>query len=282
MAFATEVENQLNSPKEIASQKENHFFSDEEVALVRGEAIPRHVAIIMDGNRRWARKKIEQDNPASKGQSIVIKKEITVGHYSGAANVLDIVRASQELGIEILTLFAFSTENWKRSSFEVDSLLKIFESFLRDNQKKMVDEGVRFHAIGELGPFPLSLKNRIEEVEERTMQGKSIDLVVAFNYGGRDELCRAFKKMYCDVSFGFLDPDIISPETIGSYLDTAPWRDPDLLIRTSGEMRISNFLLWQLAYSEIYVTNVLWPDFTANDLFKAVREFQLRERRVGI
>ena len=176
---------------------------------------------------------------------------------------------------------AFSTENWKRSSFEVDALLKIFEFFLRDNQKRMIDEEVRFHAIGDLAPFSDSLKKQIRDVENATKEGKAIDLVVAFNYGGRDELCRAFKKMHRDATLGFLDPEEITPEKVSSYLDTAPWKDPDLLIRTSGEMRVSNFLLWQLAYSEIYVTDVFWPDFTPQELYRAVRAFQLRERRIG-
>lgn len=281
MAWVTDIAKKVEHEKEALFQGEKKFFSPEEIASVKQQAIPRHVAIIMDGNRRWARKKIEQKK-YSLGIPIIRQKDIASGHYSGAANVLDIVRASCELGIEVVTLFAFSTENWKRTSFEVQALLKIFELTLKENQKNMVEEGIRFHAIGDLAPFPASLKANIKEIEIATKNGNSIDLVVAFNYGGRDELCRAFKKMCQDVSFGLLDFEDISVEKIGLYLDTAPWKDPDLIIRTSGEMRVSNFLLWQIAYAEIYVTKVLWPDFAPQDLLKAVRAFQMRERRVGI
>lgn len=276
--WVAELDDSLTS----SPPKKKRFFSEEEISLLRQDPIPHHVAIIMDGNRRWSQKKIKQQSLAFlKGLPLIPKKELNHGHYAGATNVLDVVRSANELGIKVMTLYAFSTENWKRSSYEIETLLGIFEQFLINNQSTMQQEGVRFRAIGDLLPFPTHLQKQIEITEKATENGEAIDLVVAFNYGGRDEICRAFKKMSIDMNLGFLQPEEITPEKVSCYLDTAHWKDPDLLIRTSGEMRLSNFLLWQLAYTEIYVTPVLWPDFTPRELAHAVRDYQLRERRGG-
>ena len=228
------------------------------------ETIPHHVAIIMDGNRRWAKKK----NPLQ-------------GHWAGAEIVLDIVRAASDLGIKVLTLYGFSTENWSRSAVEVAALEEIIEVFLRDKREQMIEQGVRLHIIGDLMPFPESLKKEVARSLDATKESKTIDLVVGLNYGGRDDIRRAFDKMVDAIGEGTLDKNKITESTIASFLDTAPFGDPDLLIRTSGEMRVSNFLLWQLAYTEIYVTQLLWPDFTPQELTQAVLSYQQRRRRIG-
>jgi undecaprenyl diphosphate synthase len=246
-------------------------FSDEQLNLASGQPIPRHVAIIMDGNRRWARR----------GQDECKNISVLNGHWVGANVLTQVVEAAADIGIKILTVYGFSTENWGRSSEEVDSLLQILCCYLENNRQKMVTQGVRFHPIGDLTPFSESLKQTIESTVKATARGKKVDLVIALNYGGRDELCRAFLKMVEDLSQGKLRKDQITEDRVSYYLDTAPFGDPDLLIRTSGEKRLSNFLLWQLAYTEVYMTEVLWPDFTPRDLLNAVIDFQKRQRRIG-
>ncbi|MFZ0564658.1 MAG: polyprenyl diphosphate synthase [Chlamydiales bacterium] len=246
------------------------FFSEEDLALVQENRVPRHVALIMDGNRRWARKRIRSKitNPLN-------------GHWVGAQALSSVLEASSYLGIKILTVYAFSTENWSRSPREINTLFRIFEAFLKENRQKMVDEGVHFEIIGDLGPIPNWLKEEIFLSMEATAKGTNIRFVVAMNYGARDEMRRAITAMVEEAEAGKLRKEEISEELIGSYLDTASFEDPDLLIRTGGAMRISNFLLWQLAYTEVYVTEVLWPDFTPHDLITAIVDFQKRERRRG-
>lgn len=231
--------------------------------------LPRHIAIIMDGNRRWAKRHfLKNRNPLG-------------GHWVGADVLTTLVEAASDLGIKILTVYAFSTENWERSTLEVNTLLEILENSLNKQRPKMIQQGVRFHVIGDITPFPLSLKKSIQMSLCETEKGNQIDFVVALNYGGRDEIRRGIQKMIQEVVEGKLSKESITEETISHYLDTAPFGDPDLLIRTSGEERISNFLLWQLAYTELYVTETLWPDFTPRDLLKAVLDFQKRQRRRG-
>ncbi|NGX53763.1 MAG: Ditrans,polycis-undecaprenyl-diphosphate synthase ((2E,6E)-farnesyl-diphosphate specific) [Chlamydiae bacterium] len=239
-------------------------YTEAELAPIQQNTVPHHVAIIMDGNRRWATKK----NPLQ-------------GHWAGAAIVLDIDRAASNLGIKILTLYGFSTENWSRSEIEVAALEEIIEVFLRENRERMIEEGVRLHIIGDLTPFPESLKKEVARSLDATKECTIIELVVGLNYGGRDDIRRAFGKMVDAIGAGTLDKNNISESTIATFLDTAPYGDPDLLIRTSGEMRVSNFLLWQLAYTEIYVTGLLWPDFTSQALYQAVLSYQQRRRRIG-
>lgn len=245
------------------------FFLEEEILALHERPIPRHVAIIMDGNRRWVQK-----HPLAHLQPFN-------GHWEGAHTLQDIVEAAQEIGIEVLTVYAFSTENWARPKREIEMLFRIFETYLTNNKQRMIDNGVRFDVIGTLTPFPAALRHRIEEVREATREGNQIDFIIALNYGGRDEMRRAVTQIVEDCMHQKIKPQDITEELIGSYLDTSRWGDPDLLIRTSGELRVSNFLLWQLAYAEIYVTNVLWPDFTPKDFLKAVESYQERQRRRG-
>ncbi len=242
------------------------FFSEEQMKLLAKHPVPRHVAIIMDGNRRWAK---------------THRLSTMGGHWAGALVLTRIIEAASDLGIQVLTVFAFSTENWERSPEEVETLMRIFEAYLEENCKKMIDHGVRFHVIGDVNPFPASLKKKIESTRQATQAGCGINLVVALNYGGRDEICRVVKKIVDEMEAGRMKSEGIDENKIASLFDTAPFGDPDLLIRTSGEMRISNFLLWQMAYAEVHVTETLWPDFTPNDLFKALLDFQTRQRRNG-
>lgn len=255
---------------ECLCRQKSLYYSESELALVQECAVPRHVGIIMDGNRRWAKRQV--------------LSKITdplVGHWTGANILIPIVEAASDLGVKALTVYAFSTENWLRPPHEVETLLHIFEVFLKENLLRMVEQGVRFQVIGDLTPFSESLKKEIYNTQEATQYGEGIDFVVALNYGGRDEVRRAVQAIAADVQKGILQQESITESLIAGYLDTAHVGDLDLLIRTSGEMRVSNFLLWQLAYAEIYITDVLWPDFTPRDLLQAVVAFQKRQRRVG-
>jgi len=254
---------------ECVTQK-SLYYSDEELSLVTTRPLPCHVAVIMDGNRRWTRAQSERKNISLLG-----------GHWVGANVLTQMVEAASDLGIKTLTVFGFSTENWGRSQEEISTLLQILSCYLENNRQKMVTQGVRFHVIGDLSPFPESLKETIATTKKATLGGKGIDFVIALNYGGRDDVKRAMRSIACEIESGKLVPDDISEETISRYLATAPFPDPDLLIRTSGEQRISNFLLWQLAYTEIYITEIFWPDFTPRDLLNAVLDFQRRQRRIG-
>lgn len=253
-----------------ATNPRSTLYSEEELKEVWARPMPNHVAIIMDGNRRWMRKQFlgEAANPLD-------------GHWAGANVVTKIVEAASDLGLKTLTVYGFSTENWGRSPEEVEMLLFILKNYLETNRQRMVDKGVKFHVIGDLSPFSADLKNTIEITRAATKEGNKIDFVVALNYGGRDEMRRVMQKLAQDVLMGTLSKEAITEETIANLLDTAPFGDPDLLIRTSGEKRISNFLLWQLAYAEVYVTETLWPDFTPRDLLTAVLDFQKRQRRIG-
>lgn len=250
------------------SHKKSLHYSNDELALASSCPLPGHVAVIMDGNRRW----VHQQGRAG---------SLFSGHWAGANALTRILEAASDLGIKILTVYGFSTENWRRTPAEVKILLQILYSYLESHRQKMVEESVRFHVIGDLTPFSPELKHSVEITRRATQQGKKIDFIIALNYGGRDEICRAMLKIADDLATGRLSRDAICEKLISSYMDTAPFGDPDLLIRTSGEQRISNFLLWQLAYTEVYMTDVLWPDFTPHDLLNAVLAFQKRQRRVG-
>jgi undecaprenyl diphosphate synthase len=238
------------------------FFSAEDLALLDPRKIPKHVAIIMDGNRRWAR----QNNLLP-----------MIGHWEGAAVLTQIVKSAAELGIKTITVFAFSTENWARPHPEIDALMKIFELYLVREKENMIRDSVRLDAIGKLSQLPPQVQLALEETKAATKHCDKINLVLALNYGGRDEIRRALAKIL-EMKIA---PEELTEELIGKQLDTSPWGDPELLIRTSGELRVSNFLLWQISYAEIYVTNVLWPDFSPQELFAAVLAFQRRGRRLG-
>jgi undecaprenyl diphosphate synthase len=256
---------EVNVSIECAAQ--SSYYTDEELFSLQRYPIPKHIAIIPDGNRRWARK-TSAFNPMK-------------GHWAGASIVTTILEAASDLGVKILTVYSFSTENWQRTDPEIQTLFKIFTTYLRENRVRMLEMGVRFGTIGDLTPFPSEVKEEIEKTREATAKGTTIDLVLAMNYGARDEVRRALVSMLGAIERGDLEKEQITEDVINSYLDTAPYGDPELLIRTSGERRISNFLLWQLAYTEVYVTDVLWPDFTPRDLLDAVLDFQKRIRRLG-
>jgi undecaprenyl diphosphate synthase len=220
----------------------------------------------MDGNRRWAKQK---GLPAA------------AGHLHGAEALIRVVNAASKMGIRIVTAYAFSTENWRRSSTEISMLMRLFRRYLRGQMGAMTKEGVRLRVIGDRSGLPESLRETIDEVERATAGGEVIDLVIALNYGGRDEIRRAVRAVVKECLAGNLREEEVSEEVIGRHLDTASWRDPELVIRTGGERRISNFLLWQISYAEVYISDVLWPDFNEEELARAVVDFQRRERRVG-
>jgi undecaprenyl diphosphate synthase len=228
------------------------------------EALPRHVAIIMDGNGRWAQQR---------GQ---VRVE---GHREGAAAVRDVVEASAELGLEVLTLYAFSTENWKRPRYEIWTLMNLLKEFLRSELDTLKKNGIRLNVLGRWRELDPTVVREIERGLELTADCKGMCLNVALNYSGRAEIVDACQRLVADWAAG--KQTDIDEETIGRYLYTAGSPDPDLLIRTSGEMRISNFLLWQIAYSEIWITDTLWPAFRRDELFKAILAFQNRDRRFG-
>ena len=243
------------------------MYSDEEMSVMDASLIPYHVAIIMDGNRRWSK----QNN-----------KSIERGHWRGGKTLDSIVRASIALGIKVLTVYAFSTENWGRSQTEIGSLMKIFKSYLIRKRSLLMKEGVRLATIGDCYKLPQDVQEHLHKTKEMTKEGSRLDLVLALNYGGRDEIRRSVLKVGQALLSGTLKQDEISEETIRSCLDTAQWPDPDLVIRTGGVMRKSNFLIWQTVYSEFIISDILWPDFSQSDLFQAVVEFQKRQRRFGL
>ncbi len=246
--------------------KSRSVYTDDELALINQENIPKHIAVIMDGNRRWAK---NQNAPVDEG------------HWEGAEVINVIIRAAGELGVKVLTTYAFSTENWSRSDEEVRTLMDLFEVYLVSEREALVKEGVKLESIGDISKFPETVKQALRDTKEATKYGRRIELVLALNYGGRDEIRRAAIKAANDLSLGKIIKEQLTEEVFATYLDTAQWPDPDLLIRTSGEMRLSNFLLWQLAYSEIIVTDVLWPAFNENHLLNCILEFQCINRRRG-
>ena len=228
--------------------------------------LPRHVAIIMDGNGRWAAKR---------------SRPRIVGHRAGADAVRRTVEASARLGIECLTLYAFSTENWKRPRFEIRALMDLLVEYLRKELRSLKENNIQFRMIGRSEELHISVLEQIRKAELSTFQNTGMRLNIALNYGGRTEIVDAVRKLARDVAAGRLQPDEVNEELIARSLYTRSLPDPDLLIRTSGEMRISNFLLWQIAYAEIHVTDTLWPDFDERDLFSALIDYQKRDRRFG-
>lgn len=228
--------------------------------------LPKHVAIIMDGNGRWA---------ALRGRPRVF------GHIRGAGVVRAIVKSAYELGVASLTLFAFSTENWFRPQDEVNFLMKLLERHIRRQKKSLIEQNIRFSTIGNLSALPLALQREIKETMRATAGNSGMHLIFAMNYGARSELVSAVQKIAQLVEQGSLEPSQISESVIAQQLDTSNFSDPDLIIRTSGEMRLSNFLLWQSAYSELYFSDKFWPDFTESDLLKAFADFAGRKRRYG-
>ena len=227
---------------------------------------PKHIAVIMDGNGRWARKR---GLPRSRG------------HLEGANSARQCVEACLEIGVEYLTLYTFSTENWRRPKEEVDTLMGLLQKFLKDYTADLRKRSVRLEVIGRLQEIPPGVQRQLRESMQATADGKNLTTILAVNYSGRTEIVDATKKIVEEVIAGRLAKDDIDAEVFQKCLYTRNWPDPDLFIRTSGEMRISNFLLWQLSYTEIYVTQKLWPDFRRQDLIEAVQEFGRRNRRYG-
>lgn len=231
------------------------------------ESLPKHVAIIMDGNGRWAKKRALNR---------------IRGHREGTESVRDIVRASREIGVKVLTLYAFSTENWKRPAMEVSALMKLLKSFLKSELPEMKENSICLNAIGDIKKLPKDVLDVLCEVMDATRQNQEMTLNLALSYGGRHELVRAARHIADQVKKGQLEPDEITEELLSSNLYTHNMPDPDVLIRTSGEMRVSNFLLWQIAYTEIFVTKTLWPDFRREEFIQILSDYQKRERRFGL
>ncbi|MBC6610197.1 isoprenyl transferase [Hymenobacter sp. BT507] len=230
------------------------------------QKLPTHVAVIMDGNGRWAKKK--------GGLRIF-------GHQSAITAVRETVEAAAELGIRFLTLYAFSTENWARPAHEVTALMQLLVHTIRQETPTLLKNGVKLQAIGQLDSLPASCQRELAEAIELTQKGERTTLVLALSYSGRWDLVQATRRLGADVAAGKLRAEEVTEQTIAGYLSTATMPDPELLVRTSGEQRISNFLLWQLAYTELYITDLLWPDFRKEHFYEAIREYQRRERRFG-
>ena len=242
------------------------FFTQQQTAVLDKKLIPKHIAIIPDGNRRWAKQ----------------RRSLTeFGHREGANVIIDIVNAAKELGVQTITIYLFSTENWFRPYLEVKALMWLLEEFLNSQRQSMVNSGIRVSTIGHLPSLSKSALECIDKSIQATAHCDKINLVLALNYGSRNEICRAAQKIVRDIEQGKISAEAIDEKVFSSYLDTAQWGDPDLLIRTSGEMRLSNFLLWQASYTEIYVIDILWPDFRPVHLLEAVHNYQMRDRRLG-
>lgn len=231
------------------------------------EKLPKHLAIIMDGNGRWARQK---------------SLSRIEGHIKGIQSVRTVVTTCRELGIEFLTLYAFSIENWRRPVNEVSALMGLLQRYLRKELDKMLENNIRLKAIGDIKSLPPDAHDTLIDTVEKTAHCDGMVLTLALSYSGRDEIIRAFRRLLVDIKNKRIRPEEISEETLSNYLSTKDIPDPDLLIRTSGEYRISNFLLWEMAYTEIYVTETLWPEFGKEDLIKALLNYQSRERRFGL
>ena len=229
--------------------------------------IPKHVAVIMDGNGRWAKK-----------QGFAAKLK---GHEAGAETIRVVLRACDKIGVRYLTLYAFSTENWKRSKSEVAGLMELLRRFLIKNTDELIEKGIRLRAIGQIDRLPNGTRKELECSIEKSKHNTELDLILALSYGSRAEIVDCIRQIALIVKDGKLAPEEITEETVNQHLYAPDIPDPELLIRTSGEMRISNFLLWQISYSEIYVTPTLWPDFKEDDFYKAIADYQNRSRRYG-
>ena len=231
-----------------------------------GLKIPQHVSIILDGNGRWAK---------SKGMPR------TYGHTMGAKNIEQICMDADDIGIKYLTVYAFSTENWNRPSSEVAALMRLLNFYLKTIGKKAMKNNMRMRIIGDREELSDDIRRAIDDIEELTKNNTGLQFLIAINYGSRNEMIRAMKKMLADYKKGDFKEEELNEEKFASYLDTADVPDPDLMIRTSGELRLSNYLLWQLAYSEFYFTDVPWPDFKKEELVKAIEKYNERDRRYG-
>jgi undecaprenyl diphosphate synthase len=234
---------------------------------IKKEQVPIHIAIIMDGNGRWAKKRG------------YIR---TTGHKKGVDAVRDTVEAAVELGVRYLTLYAFSTENWNRPKYEIDALMTLLVNSVNKERKTFMDNNIQLKAIGDLESLPLKSYNELTKAIEYTSKNTGLSLILAISYSSRWEITDAVRKVALQIRDGNMTPDGITAESFSTFLTTCAIPDPELLIRTSGEYRVSNFLLWQIAYSELYFTPTLWPDFSKEEFYKAILEYQSRERRFGM
>ncbi len=235
--------------------------------LLQTGAVPKHIAIIMDGNGRWAKKR---------GLPRI------AGHHEGVNSVRDIVEACGQLGVKFLTLYAFSTENWKRPKDEVSMLMRLLLKALRDERDRLHQNEVRLRAIGDIAALPQDVQDELLDGIEMMRHNSGLTLILALSYSGRWDLINALKRMHDEIKLGNIQKEDITEQLVSKYLSTREFPDPDLLIRTSGEFRISNFLLWQLAYSELFITDDFWPSFRRKHLYAAIADYQKRERRFGM
>jgi len=231
------------------------------------ERVPRHIAIIMDGNGRWA-----QERGISRNE----------GHKKGLDALRSVIRSANDLGVRWLTLYAFSLENWNRPKLEVASLMGLLERYLELEIDEVMEKGIQLRSIGRPDRLPGRIREKVDDAIERTRNNSNMTLIFALSYGGRSEIVDATRKLMRDAELGKVDPESVDEKTFAAYLYDPEVPDPDLLIRTGAEQRVSNFLLWQIAYTEIYSTGLMWPDFGERDLIDAVREYQRRERRFGL
>ncbi len=238
-------------------------FGNQQLAITK---IPLHVAIIMDGNGRWAK---QHGLPRLKG------------HEEGTQSVLATLTAAKRAGVKYLTLYAFSTENWSRPESEVTGLMKLLTTFIGQNSRELLKNKIRLRVMGQMDRFPLVLRRKLMELEKTSAEDYDYTLIVALSYGARTEIAEAAKAIARKAASGELDPQTVNEDTVAQHLYLPDVPDPELMIRTSGELRLSNFLLWQLSYAELYVTNVFWPDFREKDFFQALKEFDQRVRRYG-
>ncbi|HEX6981657.1 MAG TPA: isoprenyl transferase [Balneolaceae bacterium] len=253
-------------PISLTNKAQNAGDKKSQARLIEECKIPTHIAIIMDGNGRWAK---------SKGN---IR---TYGHKAGVDSVRDITEACAQIGVKYLTLYAFSTENWGRPKMEINALTRLLGSSLRREAADLKENNIKLEAIGQIERFPKSCRRELHEAIELTKDNDRLHLCLALSYSGRWDITQAVKKLTKKAKDGNINPEDIDDEMISAHLSTAETPDPELIIRTSGEYRLSNFLLWQLAYSELYITKTYWPDFRRDELYKAIQSFQERKRRFG-
>jgi undecaprenyl diphosphate synthase len=256
----------MNALKKKRKRSLNSSPSSSSAVELDTTKLPTHVAIIMDGNGRWAKKRL--------------LNRIN-GHEKGSETVRTIVRTCREIGISYLTLYAFSTENWQRPKTEVKALMALLKKFLHSERKEMVENNIRLRVIGQLDRLPAEVREALDQTMAATKEQTGMNLILALSYGGRAEIVRMVREVAEKIKRGIIDPQAVNEGLVSDHLYTRDIPDPDLLIRTSGEMRISNFLLWQIAYTELFVTTTLWPDFSKEELLQILKDFQARVRRFG-
>jgi len=256
----------MNALKKKRKRSLNSSPSSSSAVELDTTKLPAHVAIIMDGNGRWAKKRL--------------LNRIN-GHEKGSETVRTIVRTCRQIGISYLTLYAFSTENWQRPKTEVKALMALLKKFLQSERKEMVENNIRLRVIGQLDRLPTEVREALDQTMAATREQTGMNLILALSYGGRAEIVRMVQEVAEKIKRGIIDPQAVNEGLVSDHLYTRDIPDPDLLIRTSGEMRISNFLLWQIAYTELFVTTTLWPDFSKEELLQILKDFQARVRRFG-